>query len=553
MVIAPVVAVPLNSRTEADAVAIAKVPLVTVPVRLRVPPEAVIELLFEIGMPIVPEPLTAVVAEIVPVPLIVPPAIVRPAASVSWVVPAPSSLTVLAPTASALVRLKVPAVFSSKVPVEPAKVTPVAVLAASSFKESVLPPPTVRLSRLVTVPVSSSVPPLAVMPFVVPVPPLTTLPTILPNPVSVPALVELPRVIPEASVSVPPDIWILPSETVSAALIVRLPPLPTCSVWLALVMLIAPVVAVPVNSSTEADAVAIAKVPLVTVPVRLRVPLEAVIELLFEIGMPIVPEPVTAVVAEIVPLPLIVPPAVVIPAVSVSWVVPAPSSLTVLAPIASALVRVRVPEVFSSTVPVEPEKESEVAALPASSKSLSLAPLPTVSAREPLLPIPEAISKVPPEAVIAAAPVAVMAPVTLPRPVIVPVLNAIPALSVSCELAPSSLTVLAPTPSALVRVKVPAVFSSKVPVEPEKVSPVAVLAASSFKESVLPLPTVRLSILVAVPVISSVPPLAVTVFVVPVPPLTTLPTILPNPVSVPALVELPRVIPEASVNVPPTI
>ncbi|TMJ55817.1 MAG: hypothetical protein E6G81_14475 [Alphaproteobacteria bacterium] len=99
------------------------------------------------------------------------------------------------------------------------------------------------------------------------------------------------------------------------------------------------------------------------------------------------------------PSPVIVPVLNEIPALSVNCE-PDPSSFSVLAPTASALVRTSVPELFSSNVPVEPEKVSDVAALPASSNSLSLAPLSIVSARVPLLLIAEAISSVPPDAVI---------------------------------------------------------------------------------------------------------------------------------------------------------
>ena len=81
-------------------------------------------------------------------------------------------------------------------------------------------------------------------------------------------------------------------------LMVRLPALPTSSVWLALLILIgAADVAVPENSKVEADAVAIVNAgPLDTVPVRLSVPPLAVI----------VPTPETA--PPMVPLPLIVAP-----------------------------------------------------------------------------------------------------------------------------------------------------------------------------------------------------------------------------------------------------
>ena len=74
-----------------------------------------------------------------------------PLLSVSCVVPAPSNATVLPlPIASALVRVSVPAVPTSSLPVEPLKLAEVAVLARWSFNVSLAPPPTVS----VVVPVS---------------------------------------------------------------------------------------------------------------------------------------------------------------------------------------------------------------------------------------------------------------------------------------------------------------------------------------------------------------------------------------------------------------
>src|SRR5580700_2683413 len=307
-------------------------------------------------------------------------------------------------------------------------------------------------------------------------------------------------------------------------------------------MVIAPVVAVPLNSRTEADAVAIAKVPLVTVPVRLRVPPEAVIELLFEIGMPIVPEPVTAVVAEIVPLPLIVPPAIVMPAVSVSWVVPAPSSFTVLAPTANAVPTVNVPLVLSSSVPLE-EKVTAWAALAASSNSLSVAPVMVNTRALPLSAIAPVISSVPPFAVMCAAPLVVTAAATLPSPVIVPVLIVTPVSASRVVPAPSSWTVPVPTASAVPTVNVPLVLSSSVPLE-EKVTAWAALAASSNSLSVAPVMvnTRALPLSAIAPVISSVPPFAV---MCAAPLVVTAAATLPRPVIVPVLI----VSPFASVRV----
>src|SRR4029077_12125423 len=89
----------------------------------------------------------------------------------------------------------------------------------------------------------------------------------------------VPTAIPEASFKVPPDSRIVPLVMLSAAPIVRLPPLPISSVWLALLIEIADAaVAVPVNFRSEAEAELIVKAgPLLTVPDRVRVPPEAVI------------------------------------------------------------------------------------------------------------------------------------------------------------------------------------------------------------------------------------------------------------------------------------
>ena len=92
-------------------------------------------------------------------------------------------------------------------------------------------------------------------------------------------------------------------------------------------------------------ALLIASVRPLTVPVRSNVPLLAVSVPALAIDMLTVPEPVMLVFAAMVPRPLIVPPAIVMPAASVS-LRPAPSSFTVLAPTASTLVTVRVPAVY---------------------------------------------------------------------------------------------------------------------------------------------------------------------------------------------------------------
>src|SRR5207248_1695199 len=124
---------------------------------------------------------------------------------------------------------------------------------------------------LLTVPDRRSVPLLAV---IVPAPARFAL--TVPEPMSV---APLPTVTPEESVSVPPDIRIVPLVMLSATLIVRLPPLPISSVWLALLIVIAEAaVAVPVNFRSEAEADAIVNDgPLATVPESASVPALAVI------------------------------------------------------------------------------------------------------------------------------------------------------------------------------------------------------------------------------------------------------------------------------------
>jgi hypothetical protein len=100
--------------------AIAKVwVVVTLPVTSRVPPEAVIVLVPVVKlMPSVPEPVTFVLDDSRPVPVIVPPDKVTPEASVNWTVPAASSLSVPLPTANWVPTVNVLLVFSSSVPLE---------------------------------------------------------------------------------------------------------------------------------------------------------------------------------------------------------------------------------------------------------------------------------------------------------------------------------------------------------------------------------------------------------------------------------------------------
>ncbi|TMJ55818.1 MAG: hypothetical protein E6G81_14480 [Alphaproteobacteria bacterium] len=98
------------------------------------------------------------------------------------------------------------------------------------------------------------------------------------------------------------------------------------------------------------------------------------------------------------PRPVIVPVLSEIPALSVNCE-PDPSSFTVPAPTERALVSVSVPEVFSSSVPVEPLKLWDVAALVESSFSVSLAPVTVMTRALPLSVTAPVTSSVPPLAV----------------------------------------------------------------------------------------------------------------------------------------------------------
>ena len=196
------------------------------------------------------------------------------------------------------------------------------------------------------------VPPVtAIVPLV-----LLTAPDSVPKPVNV---APLPMVMPEVSVSVPAWIEIVPLVMLSAPpLIVRLPaePLPTCSVWLALLMVIgAAEVAVPENSRIEPDTEAIENTgPLLTVPVRFSVPPLAVIAPLPETVPPMVPLPLIVapelLTMPLVPLELRVPPEMVIvpPELSVMVVVElsvSPLAMVIAAELVRPLLAVRVPPV----------------------------------------------------------------------------------------------------------------------------------------------------------------------------------------------------------------
>ena len=116
MIAVDAVAAPSILSTEVEAESIRSfAPLLTVPLRSSVPPEAVSVLAFDTGMLTVPEPVMLVVAEIVPVPLIVPPFSVIPLASVSCVLPAASSLMVPLVTVCAALIVRLPAVPISNV------------------------------------------------------------------------------------------------------------------------------------------------------------------------------------------------------------------------------------------------------------------------------------------------------------------------------------------------------------------------------------------------------------------------------------------------------
>jgi hypothetical protein len=209
-----------------------------------------------------------------------------------------------------------------------------------------------------------------------------------------------------------------------------------------------------------------------------------------------------------VPRPVIVPVLNEMPLPSVSD--PPLSSCTVPVPTDNAVPTVN--PAANSSVPLE-EKVTVCAALVPSSTSRSPAPVTVSTKALPPSVMPFAIVSVPPFAVMCAAPLAVIAPVTVPNPVIVPVLNEMPALSVKCELDPSSWTVLAPIDNAAVSVSVPEVLSSRVPVDPEKLNVLATLVPSSKSRSLAPLPTVSVKdpgpVLLMFEAISNVPPEAV--------------------------------------------
>ena len=138
-----------------------------------------------------------------------------------------------------------------------------------------------------------------------------------------------------------------------------------------------------------------------------------------------------------------------------------------------------------------------------------------------------------------------------------PLVSETPAASVSVEDGPSSLTVALPIVSALVSASVPAVLSSSVPEEP-KLNDVAALVASSRSLSLAPV-TARamllpVPLLVMVPLISSVPPVAVMLLAPVLKLLLMLALTVPKPVSAPPLVpdDAPSKIPDASVSVPPS-
>ena len=143
---------------------------------------------------------------------------------------------------------------------------------------------------------------------------------------------------------------------------------------------------------------------------------------------------------------------------------------------------------------------------------MSVATAPTDSVKAaPLSAMAPFISSVPPVAAMVPAPVAVTGADTLPKPVIVPVVSVAPAASVNVAAAASSFTVLLPIAKALVRVNAPAVLTSSVPVEPRNVADSALSAASSSSRSVAPAPIANANepLLAIAPVISSVPPVAV--------------------------------------------
>ncbi len=161
------------------------------------------------------------------------------------------------------------------------------------------------------------------------------------------------------SVALPPSSLIVPLVTDCAALIVRLPPALISNVWLPLVRAPPPpplsviaveVVALPSILRVEADAEEMRSVTEFPALDRSSMPPCAVMMLLLIIEMLTVPKPVTFVLAPSVPSPLMVPPFIVMPLVSVSVALD-PRVMWPPAASVSTPVTVRSP-LFTANVPV---------------------------------------------------------------------------------------------------------------------------------------------------------------------------------------------------------
>jgi hypothetical protein len=312
---------------------------------------------------------------------------------------------------------------------------------------------------VVTVPVTSSVPPVAVI-----VPVLVAIfAAIVPDPVRTAGLV---MVRPLASVSVPPSIWIVPLVAVCAALMVRLPPEPISSVWLALFSAIAAAeVAVPEIFVVLLATVSIASwTPLLTVPWISSVP-----------PLPATkPVPDSVVPAATVPkppsCPVTVTPLASLSVPPISWsMLPVPTvwaALRVtlaLAPICSVVV-----------VPVEsPVIAAATVAVPSSFRTELL----LIASTTPLAIVPDT-SSVPPLAVIEPAPLIVPPTVTVPVPLIVPLRERPPPESLMVP--PAMVT----APAVTVMPEVPVTFSVFAPMARVAVD---LLSVSELRLLVLPL------------------------------------------------------------------
>src|SRR5205085_1482637 len=299
-----------------DTLAIERLVVVSMlPVTFSVPPEAVIVRPTTDRLTL-PLPLTAVAAEIVPAPESVPPERVIPEASVRT---APLS-TVRVPPVTVWAPLSVVLAAISSVLFAVSTVT--ALTVAPLLLSFSTDPDTLAIASVVvvsTAPVRFSVPPEAVTVrpttdrLILPLPETAVAAEIVPAPERVPP----ERVIPEASVRT------APLSTVSVPLVTLCAPLSVVLAAISSVLFdVSTVTALTVaplllSFSTDPDTLAIESLVVVsTAPVRFSVPPEAVTVRPTTDRLS-VPLPETAVVAEIVPAPVRVPPERVIPEASV--------------------------------------------------------------------------------------------------------------------------------------------------------------------------------------------------------------------------------------------